>query len=163
MSALVTTLKGIFSGDTLFLVICLLLFLGYAMFMGRGRIVSLLLSFYPATILFNSFPFASRFLVLHGGVPEVLNKVGVFLLFLIPISIVINRFVVSFSEHSGAAHFIRLLGFAVAGVALVLVFSYSTVSLNAIHDFSPAIDGLFATPSLIFYWNLGILAVLAFL
>ncbi len=163
MSSLFLTLKSIFSGDTLFIVIAFAFFFGYAMLLGRGKIVSLILAYYPAVLLFNSFPFVNNLLVLQGDIMLTLNKIAIFLLFLAPLSILISRFVISESMHIGSSHFFRTAAFALCATALVLIFSYSTVSLDALHDFSPQIDLLFSSISRIFYWNTGILALFAFL
>ncbi len=51
--------------------------------MGKSRIISLILAFYPARLLFENFPFMSKLLVLDGPNLLLLNKVLIFLLFLV--------------------------------------------------------------------------------
>lgn len=163
MSSILTTLKGVFSGDTLAIVILLAFFFAYASFLGRGKLISLILAFFPATILFNGFPFVNSFLVFSGDMLMTLNKIGVFLIFLIPASYVIDRYMFATSDFTGSIKILRTLGLSICAVAMVLIFSYSTVSLDAIYNFSPQIDSLFNGVSRIFYWNIGVLALLAFM
>lgn len=163
MASLITSLKAFFSGDTLFLCIAFVVFFAYAMFMGRGKIISLILAFYPATLLYNLFPFTAKLVVLHGDKLIALNKVCIFLIFLVLLSIIISRYIFSASEYTGSAHLLRTAGLSICGVILLLVFSYSTVDLQIFHDFAPKIDALFTGISKLFYWNVGVWALLAIL
>lgn len=163
MSSILTTLKGIFSGDTLAIVILLAFFFAYASFLGRGKLISLILAFFPATILFNSFPFANSLIVMSGDKLITLNKVAVFLIFLVPVSYVIDRYMFATSDFTGSTKILRTLGLSICAVTMVLIFSYSTVSLDALYNFSPQIDSLFTGLDRLFYWNIGVLALLAFL
>lgn len=163
MSSILSTIQGIFSGDTLAIVILLAFFFAYASFLGRGRLISLILAFFPATILYNSFPFSADLIFLTGDMLITLNKVAIFVLFLAPISYVINRYIFATSDFTGSTKILRTLGLAICATAMVLIFSYGTISLDPIYNFSPQIDSLFAGLDRTFYWNIGVLALLAFL
>jgi hypothetical protein len=163
MSSFISVLKGIFSGDTLIFVILFAVFFAYASFLGRGRLISLILAFFPATTLFNNFPFINSLLVLSGDKLVTLNKVVIFLIFLVPISYVINRYMFATSDFTGSTKILRTAGLSICAVAMLLIFSYSTVSLDTFYNFSPQVDSALTGMSKLFYWNVGVLALLAFL
>lgn len=160
-----TTLADIYqsvTGDTLFFIVSFVLFMVFTLYVDRGRIISFILAFYPATILFNSVPFMDKLLVLHDNM-LILNKVAIFLIFLVPISIVIRNHMISDSFYAGLSRLFRAAGFAAIATVLVVMFSYEVVNYNVFHDFSPHIDALFNPATRIFYWNIGIFALLAVL
>jgi hypothetical protein len=146
-------LTALLSGDVAFLGLILVIFFGYAMYFGRGRIISLILSFYPATILYKAFPFMDK-LTMESSQALVLGKLGLFILFLIPINIVIGKYIFSESFYSGGANIFRNFGLSAIIVILIILLSYSTISFNVIHDFSPAMDAIFAGTDRVFWWNL---------
>lgn len=117
------------TGDMLFFVITFVLFMILTLYGGRGRMVSLILAYYPATLIYTSIPFLSKLIVLHGDKLIILNKIGIFVLLLVPLSIVLNYYIFSESIHSGAMHLLRSGGFALVGLVLVVMFSY----LSLIH------------------------------
>lgn len=149
-------------GDMLFFVVGFILFLIFALYAGKGRVISLILAYYPASILFSTLPFLNKLLVLQDKM-LVLNKMAVFLIFLIPLSIIINSYVFSESMHTGAEHLFRTAGLALIMLALVVSFSYSVVNYDVFHNFTASTDALFNPISRIFYMNVGIFAILAFL
>ena len=150
-------------GDILFFVVMFIICGVFAIYFGRGRMVSVILAFYLAGILYSSFPFMNKLLVLQGEKLLLFNKLGIFLLFLVPISLILYRYLFSESEYSGSSHLIRTAGLALIGVIIVVMTSYTVLSYDALHNFSPSIDALFMPTARIFYWNTGIIALLALL
>jgi hypothetical protein len=150
---------GYFSGDVIFLVTLFVVFFVYALYFGKNSIISVILAFYPAQFFYANFPFMNSLLVLKGDWPLLLNKVLIFLIFWVLLYILINRYVFHDSGYGGE-HYVRMACYAIAMVIVVLIFSYSVVNLDAIHNFSPAIDALFAGADHIFLWNLAPLVVL---
>lgn len=149
-------------GDMLFFVVCFLIFGIFTLYAGRGRMLSLIFAYYPATILFNNLPFINKLLVLDGSM-LVVNKIALFLIFLLPLSIIIKSYIFSESMYSGLSHILRTGGFAIIGLVFVVMFSYTTVNYDVFHNFLPSIDSLFNPINKVFYWNLGIFALLAVL
>lgn len=149
-------------GDMLFFVVGFILFLVFALYAGKGRVISIILAYYPASILFNTLPFINKLLVLQGNMLT-LNKIAIFLIFLVPLSIIINSYIFSESMHSGAQHLLRTAGLALVLLVLTVAFSYSVVNYDAFHNFTTSTDVLFSPESKVFYWNFGIFALLAFL
>jgi hypothetical protein len=135
----------------------------YGLYFGKNSLVSLILAYYPAVFLFQTFPFVEKLTVLKGDKLLMLNKVGIFLLFLIPISIIINRYIFAESSLTKTAHSFRIAGLALVSLALVLLFSYTVVDLSIFYNFSSTIDGLFANLTLIWVWNVAPLVLLTFL
>ncbi len=149
-------------GDMLFFVVGFVLFLVFALYAGKGRVISIILAYYPASILFSTLPFINKLMVLQGNM-LVLNKIAIFLIFLVPLSIIINSYIFSESMHSGAQHLLRTAGLALVLLVLTVAFSYSVVNYDAFHNFTTSTDVLFSPVGKVFYWNFGIFALLAFL
>jgi len=150
------------SMDVIVLVGLFILFFAYAMYFGKSRIISALFAFYPAQFLFEHFPFMNKLLILKGDSLLTLNKVFIFLLFFIPLNIIIARYIFSDSGY-GSSKMFRIAGFALAGVVVVLLFTYSVVNLDALYNFSSATDVLFSGTDKTFYWNVAPLVLMYFL
>ena len=149
--------------DIVSLFVVFLVFFFYTMYFGKGRIISAVFAYYPAVLLYNIFPFGEKVLLAQGENLLILNKIGLFLVFFIPLNIIINRYIFAESVHIGASHVFRTAGFAIALLIMILLFSHTIVSLDIIHHFSPMINGLFTGTTRIFLWNLAPLVLLAFL
>lgn len=156
----ILNIGSIFTRDTVVLLGVFVLFFAFALYFGKNRIISLLLSFYPAAFLYERFPYLAKLLVLQGPQLAVLNKLIIFLIFLIPIDIIINKFIFSDSGY-GSTRLLRIAGFAIAGVILMLVFTYSVVDLSIFYSFSIAIHHTIST--YIFWWTLAPLILMFFL
>ncbi len=157
----ITGFFGSFSSDMLFLIVTFIVFSACSMYFGRGRMISFVLAFYPATLLFRSFPFMEKLTILSGDKLILLNHIAIFLLFLIPLNIIINRYIFSASEYSGSSNIFRSLGLGLLATILLLLFSYQTLNFDALHNFAPGIDNLFSSSNKLFYANLAPLALLA--
>lgn len=150
------------SGDMLFFVVTFIIFFIFTLYGGRGRVISLILAYYPASLLFTTLPFINKLLILQDKL-LVINKIAIFFIFLVPISIIINSYIFSESAHSGASHLLRTAMFGLIMLSMTVMFSYNLVNYNVFHDFSSSIDSLFVPASRIFYWNIGFFLLLAFL
>ena len=162
MSTITNFLHGggtYFSSDIITLLVLFIIFFVYALYLGKNQIISLILAFYPAQLFYEHFPFLNSLLVLKGESMLLLNKIIIFLLFLIPLTILIGRYVFKDSGY-GTMHYARMAGYSVAVVILILIFSFSVVSLDGIHNFSPSIDVLFNTKEHLFFWTLAPLGLL---
>jgi hypothetical protein len=155
--------SGSLYGDASFLLIVFLIILGIAYYFGRGFIVSLIISFYPATILFKLFPFMDKAIFADGAKLLLLNKLGLFLLFLIPITIIVNRFMFSAGDYSGGENILRLAGLSLAFLVVLVLFSYNTVNYDVFHNYSSQIDSIFGASGREFYWVLAPIALLSIL
>ncbi len=164
-SNFLTTIKtsGPLTIDIIVLVLIFIIFLFYGIYFGRNRLISLVLAFYPAMFLYNLFPYLAKLIILHGDTLILLNKVIIFLIFLILFDIIISRFIFADSG-GGSGHYLRLAGCSLALVILIVSFSYSIISLDSVYNFSPKIDALFtASGTSVFWWDLAPLGLLFFL
>lgn len=162
MSTITNFLNGhgnLFGSDIFILVILFLFFFCYALYFGKNTIIATILAFYPAQYFYQNFPFMNSLLVLKGDSLLLLNKVLIFILFLVPLTILIGRYVFQDSGY-GSAHYLRCAGYTISMIILILLFSYSVVSLDSIHNFSPMISNLFTGADRIFWWHLAPLALL---
>lgn len=154
-------LSSFLSGDFVFLTVLFLAIFGYTMYFGRGKIVAFILSFYPATILYNNLPFLDSLIVLKGDVLITLNKIVLFAILFILLNIITNRYIVSISNYGKQPSILSNLVLSIGGVVLVVLFSYTTVNLDVIYDPSTTIDALFSRDISVFVWSLVPLALLA--
>lgn len=157
------SIGGIFASDIGFLIALFLVILGLAFFIGRSSLIALILSFYPASLLYKTFPFASKAIFLKGDMLLTFNKLGLFLLFLIPITIIIGKFIFSASEYGRGDGNLRLFGLSIAFLILVVFFSYNVVSYDVFHNYGAQIDTIFTITDSQFYWNVAPIALLAVL
>ena len=147
------------STDIIAICVLFILLFAYGMYFGKSYLVSLVLTFYPARFLFEHFPFVDKLIFLKGDMLLTLNKVGIFILFLIPVHILIGRYVFSESGY-GAERMFRTAGLAIAGVISVLVFNYGVINLDLLYNFTPVVDVLFSGADKLFYWSLAPLVIL---
>jgi hypothetical protein len=163
----VTNITHLVSSDVLFLGIAFIIFFVYSVYAGRNRTVSLVFAYYPAVLLYKNFPFASKLIIAQGAKMIALNKVGVFLIFFIPIYIIISRFIVIEGLHLSKPnfmqkmHLLRNVGLSLVCLSVLVLFSYTVIDLTVFHQFSPMIASLFSTPMRIFYINLVPIILLA--
>jgi len=154
-------LNGSFiSTDIIALVVLFIIFFSYALYFGKNRMISLILSFYPALYLFSSFPFTDKLIFMEGGIALLINQIVLFLIFLIPLDIIIGRYVSSAGY--GGSKYLKMIGYSIALVVLVLVFSYSVVSLDSFYNFGSSVDNIFSNDYM-FWLTLIPLAIILFL
>lgn len=160
MSGLLTKITSSLSGDVLFLIVAFVVIFLAVVYFSKSRMISLILAFYPATFLYNQIPFFDKLIVLSGNTGALLNKLGIFLVLFVIISIVINKHTSSYDDSSG---FMGKLGLTVCILVLFMVFSYTTVDLNLFHNFSGSIDTLFMGLGRVFGWSLLPFVILMFI
>jgi hypothetical protein len=158
MASLWTKITSTFSGDIAFLIALLVVIFLCAMYFGKNRIASIILTFYPAVFLYKIFPYTNKFIYLSGDRGVAINKIAIFLVFFIVINFVVRKYIDLFAESGNMFH---KAGLSVAVLILILLFSYNVVSLDTLHNFSNSIDVLFNS-NLIFWWSLAPLAILMF-
>lgn len=163
MTDIFSKIISFLAGDIVFLLVALIIIYGGIVLFGRGRIISTIIAFYPALLLYNTFPFKEQVLILQGENLLLLNQVIIFFIFLLPLSIIINRYIFSPSEYGKKSNLWKNLGVSLVALVLFLIFTQSIVNLDILHDFSPRMDSFFANPNYVFYWNLLPFLLLAFL
>ena len=162
MQTYLSKVVSFLSLDVIVLLVILLAIFFYILYFGRNRVISLIFAYYPAVMLYKAFPFTDRLLLLKGEKMLVLNHLLIFLVFLIPISIILGKYVFTESGYSGTTHIFRNIGLALCGLLLVLIFTQSVVNFDSFYHFSPTIETLFSTPTRLFWWNIAPFVLLAF-
>ncbi|MFA7216651.1 MAG: hypothetical protein WC095_01565 [Candidatus Paceibacterota bacterium] len=136
-------LNGSFvSTDIIALLVLFIIFFSYSLYFGKNRIISLILAFYPALYLFSSFPFRDKLIFLQGDTMILINNIVLFLLFLVPLDIIIGRYISSIGY--GGMKYLKITGYSLGLVVLVLIFSYSVVSLDSLYNFGSSVDNIFS-------------------
>lgn len=143
-----------FSSDAVTIAILAVIFASYGIFFGKGKLISIILSFYPSVYIFDSIPYFKKIL---SGSPITLSEAVVqgliFLALFIPINFVFKHFI------HGEFSFSRIRKVLEAGIlgltatSLVILFSYHVINLQKIYNFSAGIDALFLGTN-IFWWLL---------
>ena len=157
MSEITTKFTSVLSGDIVFIFVVFIIAFICAMYFGKNRIVSIILAFYPTTLLYNNFPFLNKFLLFNGDKGLVINKILLFLVLFLLVNIAINKYVALYDVSSST---FRNGGLALAILLLIILFSYSVVNFDLFHDFSNSIDTLFTGPDRVFWWSLAPLLIL---
>ncbi|MSU45036.1 MAG: hypothetical protein EXS47_00165 [Candidatus Zambryskibacteria bacterium] len=162
-TSIVSKISQFLTGDIIFLLALFAVLFVLTMYLGKGRLVSVILAFYAATILYKSFPYMEKLLVATGEKPLLFNKLGVFLVFLVLIYLAINKFISHYAEYGPGEGALRTGGFVLAMLIVLIVFSYTTISLDPLHNFGSQIDAIFGTEARLFWWSLAPLVLLGFL
>lgn len=147
--------KGVlsFSSDIVIIALLTAVFAAYALFLGKDRVVALILSFYPSVLLFKAIPYFKKLVVLNpANLQEAFVQVFLFLVIFVPVNYVVLHIV------SGEFSFSRIKKVFEAGIlgltatSLTILFSYQVVNLQKIYNFSSGIDKLFTGDA--FFWVL---------
>ena len=152
-----------FSADAIFLIIVFAVFFAFGLYFGKGRLISLILSSYIAAPLYKFFPFFDKFLVVTGDNLLVINKIVLLLMFLVPLWIIIDRYIFSETITTGLANSLKTAVLALMVVLIVVTFSYSLINYDVYHNFSDKFDQIFSSTQILFYIELVPLISIAFL
>ena len=158
-------LRGLIPISTDFIVLLgvFFVFFFYALYFGRNRIISLIFAYYPSVLLFQIFPYIDKLIILQSNELIALNKLVIFLIFFLPLNIIINRYIFAESGYSGVSHIFRVGGLSLCCLVLFMLFYYTIINLEIFHSFSPVLNTLFSGTNRLFLWNLAPLALLIFL
>jgi len=151
-----------FSSDAVVIVSFAMVFAAYGIFFGKGKLLALILSFYPASFLFNAIPYFKK--ILNSApisISEASIQVIIFLALFIPINFVFNQFVHGEFSFSRIRKVVEAGILGLAATSLVVVFSYHVINLQKIYNFSAGIDSLFLG-GYIFWWLLAPFVVIFF-
>ncbi len=81
----------------------------YAFIRGKERIISAILAFYPAFLLFSFFPYWSAKIFEKQGIHMFVAYLGVFLLFYIPSHLIFSRCIESYYSSSSIGKIIQII------------------------------------------------------
>lgn len=151
-----------FSSDAIIIAGVAVLFTAYGIFFGKGKIISLILAFYPSTYLFKSIPYFKKVLsVSPTNSSEALAQIVIFLALFVPISYILSKFMYAEFSFSRVKKVVSAAVLGLTATSLALVFSYHVINLQKIYNFSAGIDSLFLG-SYIFWWLLAPFAIIFF-
>ena len=149
-----------FSSDAIIIAGIAILFTAYAMFFGKGKIVSLILGFYPSVYLFKNVPYVKKLVSTTPiTISDALTQLVLFLILFIPISFVISKYIYAEFSFSRVKKVVSSTIFGGAATVLTLVFLYHVVNIQKIYNFSTGIDSLFIGNHL-FWWLLAPFAII---
>ncbi len=158
-STTVTSIAGVFSNDIVFLLAAFVIIFLAIIYLNKTRFISFILAFYPASLLYNNFPFMNQVVKLTGEKGIALNKFVIFLAFFILINIIINKHLTSYDV---SPNNLSKAGLAIAVLILIPLFSFMVVNLSPFHPFSDTIVTLFSGGTKLFLWSLVPLLLLLF-
>lgn len=141
-----------FSSDAVVILALIGLATAYAFIFGKRPAISLILSFYPAALIFRYIPFLKQYTASNPAVAsQALIQAGIFLLILIPIHFILNQCISAESSFSRIRKIFESLILGGTTAALAIFTSYHIVNLKSFYNFAGGVDTLFAS-SYIFYW-----------
>lgn len=149
------------STDTIFilLVIGFVFFLGLRL--GRGYIVSALLSLYLSAFIYSYATFTKTLTAIKGSGGLFWNHAGILLLIFVPINFILGK-VISTDFGRGPIRFIRAGILALVFTGFLLSLLYHIIPLEPVYNLSPFIDRLFASDFAFTLWLITPLVVLFF-
>jgi hypothetical protein len=151
--------QGVLTFDIVALAIVFLVLFLFGMYFGKAHLTSLVISFYPAMLLYDRLPFMDSLVFLKGENLLALNHVVIFTIILVLCDIIVLRFIFAESK-GGPIHFLHIAAGALALLVLLLVLTYTVINLDMLHDFSSTVDRLFMNHTYAFWWYLAPLLLL---
>ena len=118
-----------FSSDVIIILVLIAIGSAYAYFMGKGRAVSLVLSFYPGILLYNNFPFF--------GEASISVKLVIFVVAVLLVHLVLGRFITANFPYSKIRTVFESLVLGLISAGLILFVSYHTIPIEKLYNFSP--------------------------
>ncbi|MBX4210628.1 hypothetical protein KW783_01510 [Candidatus Parcubacteria bacterium] len=134
----------------------------YCIRYGRSSLVALVLAFYPAILLFETFPYIRKVtLVSDAGSGIVINNLIIFLVFLSASFIAVRR-VIGHDYSQGYKRYFESIILSLAATILVVTVTYHVVPIGKLYNFSAAFDVFFAGTAA-YFWSLLIPLILIFI
>jgi hypothetical protein len=129
---------------------------------GRSHIVSALLSLYISSFIYSHVTLSRVADSATMATPGTFwNYLGIFLLFFIPIHVVLLRVIMT-DFGDAPMKYVRAAGMAVLLTGLLISISYHVIPILPVFDFAPSIDALFASDMAFAAWLILPLVVLFF-
>lgn len=134
--------------DFLILIVLFGAFFTFVWFAGRAALVSLLVALYGAYAVFELFPYHS---LLPDAPPFTAlgASIGLYVAFTLVFYIILRRVIVSDFLYIGL---FGTLALSFLGAAFLLALAYHVFPVTELYTFSPAVDALFASKHLFFWW-----------
>ncbi|HZS42872.1 MAG TPA: hypothetical protein VFA52_01500 [Candidatus Paceibacterota bacterium] len=155
LALLPNSLTHSYGADLSILVILFILTAVYGLYWGKQRLVSLILAFYPAILLFLNFPYVNNLLLIKATAGQIfVSKCVIFLIFLIPIHLIFNRFVFGDFGFNSNRKFLQAAILSISILILIIVFFYRVVPLTNVYSVSLPLARYLSTSKDFFWWLL---------
>ena len=135
-------------GITIVLTIFVLFSIGVFYF-GKNRGTALALSFYPAYLLFDKFPYLDKLIFTTNPQYLALNKTLIFFGFLFITYIIISGYI---AEDFGNNRFVSTFLLGLVLTVLTLGFAHFILPVDQIYSFSPKLNLIFNNTIGFFWW-----------
>jgi hypothetical protein len=150
------------STDTIILLALVVVIFFAALKLGRGHVISAILSLYVASFLYTNLFFVKMLTLATTTTADLFwNHLAIFLIFYIPIHFVTQKQIHS-DFGRGAIGIIRMGVLSVAAAGLLVSIFYHVIPLTPVYNFSPAVDQLFASDTAFAIWLIAPLVLLFF-
>jgi hypothetical protein len=150
------------STDTLILVGLVVIIFFAALKLGRGHLVSGILSLYVASFLYTNVSFIKTLTLATGSSANLFwNHLAIFLILFIPIHFITQK-QISADFGRGMLGFVKAGLSAIAGAGLLLSIFYHVVPIDSVYHFSSVVNNLFASETAFTIWLIAPLVLLFF-
>ncbi len=149
-----TSVTGLgISVDMLVVGVLVVLLLAFGIHYGRNAAITLIVALYIALALYANFPYTDRLVLLKNSAHGVLysHLVIFFLLMALGYAMLSRVLLPDFSART-PGRILDSIILALTTAGLLVAFSYHIFPLDSIYNFGPAIDRLFASTTLFFWW-----------
>lgn len=144
---------------TLIIVVAILTALSF--YKGKSTLFSLILSFYPAAIMYASFPYKAKFIFFNANNSQIFySHALIFLVFFTLSFLVSRRIVFSTGTRAGIIGFIDALFLSIAVVVLTVALTFHVLPYKDIYNLSTQFQNFFSSSSGYFVSILGPVVVL---
>lgn len=116
-----------------------------------NSIASLIISIYAAAFIYSNAFFVKQLTVVDGSSQLFWNKLGIFLIILLPIFFLMKK-IVSFTYTRGGMRYVRTIVLGLALLGLILSMLYHVIPVQSIYDFPGSVDKVFASDSAFTVW-----------
>jgi hypothetical protein len=137
-----------FAGDFLIILVLVAFFFGFAWYVNRGPFIAIMLSYYGAYAIYVAFPFKD-YLPSAPALTALLTHVGLYVALGFAFYVVLRRLVVSDFLYVGN---IGLLILALVASTFLIALAYHVFPVDAVYQFTPAMDVFFAPKEYFFWW-----------
>jgi hypothetical protein len=137
-----------FFGDFLSLIILVGIIAAYGFYLGKEKVVSLVLALYAGTLAYLHFPYMKSLTVSFG---KVSSKFLLFVAFVAVFHIVFNKFISPSFSVSKAKDWGGLAVMSILAGAVIVVILYHILPFSGMYSLTLAISSLFASQDAVFY------------
>ncbi len=144
--------------DVIVLAIVLVVFASIGFYFGRGKLIALVLAFYPAVLLYEAFPYVEKFTFWRGSVGQVgLSHLLIFFILFIVCYLVIHSVYHDDITISGGERMMQIGVLSLSLLIVGMVLTHIVIPITGVYDFTPTVAGLFRN-NLYFWWLIAPLA-----